>query len=194
VRNKLSFKIHSRGARPVLLRLAIAAAILPCSSVSARRCCRSTGSGAGRPTFTPSLAELNEEVIKRATVFVMQTYQNRNQPVISCVGSGTLVSVDGLILTNAHIALPSDTCRSDRLIIALTVRLDQPPIPTYTAEVVDASQGLDLAILRINGYLDGRIVEPGTLQLPFVELGDSQEVQLDDTITVMGYPTSAMTQ
>ncbi|RPJ01495.1 MAG: hypothetical protein EHM39_03225 [Chloroflexi bacterium] len=144
------------------------------------------------PTPTPippPLIELNEDLIKRATVFVMQTYQNQNQTVISCVGSGTLVSGDGLILTNAHIALPSETCRSDTLVIAITVRVDEPPIPTYTAVVVDSSRGLDLAALKITGYLDGRAVEPGTLKLPFVELGDSLSIQLDDTVTIFGYPS-----
>jgi hypothetical protein len=143
----------------------------------------------GHAQSDPPPVELNEDTIKRATVFVMQTYQEQNQMVISCVGSGTLVSVDGLILTNAHNAVPSDTCRSDQLVISMTVRLDEPPIPTYTAEIVDASQGLNLAVLRINGYLDGRAIEPGSLQLPFVELGDSDAVQLDDTITIVGYPT-----
>ena len=101
----------------------------------------------------------------------MQTYQSRGQPVISCIGSGTLISADGMILTNAHIALPSETCRSDTITIAITVRLNEPPIPTYTAEIVDAGRA-DLAVLRITGYLDGRIIEPGTLTLPAVELGD----------------------
>ena len=106
----------------------------------------------GEPEPTPDgppLIELNEDTIKGATVFVMQTYQSLGQPVISCVGSGTLVSADGLILTNAHIALPSETCRADRIVIGITVRLDEPPIPTYTAEVVDSSRGLDLAVLPI---------------------------------------------
>jgi S1-C subfamily serine protease len=140
------------------------------------------------PTPDSPLVELNEDVIKRATVFIMQTYQGANEPVISCVGSGTLVSADGLILTNAHNVLPSERCPADRLAIAVMVRMDEPPIPTYTAEVVVASQGLDLAMLRISGYLDGRAVEPGTLQLPFVELGDSDSARLDETITVVGYP------
>jgi len=137
----------------------------------------------------PPLVELNEEVIKRATVFVMQTYQNQGQPVISCVGSGTLVSANGLILTNAHSALPSDLCRADQLVIAVTVKLDEPPIPTYTAEVVESSRGLDLAMLRITGYLDGRAIEANELQLPFVELGDSNSLSLDATITIVGYPS-----
>lgn len=136
----------------------------------------------------PPLIELNEDVIKRATVFVMQTYQNQNQTIISCVGSGTLISPDGLILTNAHTALSSETCRADQLVIALTVKLDEPPIPTYTAEVLNASRGLDLAVLRVDGFLDGRAVSPDSLQLPFVELGDSAAVALDNTITITGYP------
>lgn len=150
-----------------------------------------TAQDGGQPTATPpppALLELNADIIRSATVFIMQTYENRGQTVISCVGSGMLVSTDGLILTNAHIALPSDICRADRLVIGITVRPDEPPIPTYTAEIVDSSRGLDLAVLRINGYLDGRIVEPGTLRLPFVELGDSDAARLDDTITVVGYP------
>ncbi len=143
------------------------------------------------PTPTPpppALVELNEEVIKRATVYLMQTYQNQGQPIISCVGSGTLISADGLILTNAHTAVSSERCRSDRIVVSVTVRLDEPPVPTYTAEIIEVSTGLNLAVLRINGYLDGRPIEPGTLSLPFVELGDSDSVMLDDTITVVGYP------
>src|SRR5690606_24172916 len=140
------------------------------------------------PTPAPPLGELNEEVIKRATACLMQTNQNQNQPMISCVGSRTLISADGLILTNAHTALSSETCRSDRIVIAVTVRLDEPPVPTYTAEVIEASEGLNLAVLRISGYLDGRPIEPGALSLPVVELGDSDTIMLDDTITVVGYP------
>lgn len=142
----------------------------------------------GTAQTEPPLVELNEDVIKRATVFLMQTYTGAGETIMSCVGSGTLVSADGLILTNAHTVTPSEICPADRLIVAVTVRLDEPPIPTYTASILDSSQGLDLAVLRIDGYLDGRVIEPGTLQLPFVELGDSGAVALDDTITVVGYP------
>ena len=140
------------------------------------------------PLPGPPLAELNEENIKRATVFVMQVLDSEQGPIITCVGSGTLVSADGLILTNAHIAVESDACRSDRTVIALTLRIDEPPVPTYVADVVDSSAGLDLAVLRVTSFLDGRVVEPGLLQLPFVELGDSSRVNLDDTVLVVGYP------
>jgi hypothetical protein len=76
-------------------------------------------------SFDPARAQ-------RATVYIMQTYTNaRGQTVISCVGSGTLVSADGLILTNAHIALSSNTCRADKLVIGVTVRIGEAPVAQY---------------------------------------------------------------
>lgn len=140
------------------------------------------------PLPPPPLVELNEVNLRQAAVFLRQVYEGPNGPVITCVGSGTLVSADGLILTNAHTVMPSDNCRADRIVVAMTLRADEAPVPTYVAEVLDANAGLDLAMLRITRYIDGRIVERNRLQLPFVELGDSTQVRLDDTVLFVGYP------
>ncbi len=134
--------------------------------------------------------------VRRATVQVTQVSHAANgQPVIACVGSGTLVSVDGLILTNAHLARSSSLCKSDALLISLTVQTDpsssaqgQPPIATYYADVVEMNLGWDLAVLRIARTLDGRAVNRGTLVLPYVALGDSETLVLDQTIQIAGYP------
>ncbi|NDJ84595.1 MAG: hypothetical protein GYB66_01805 [Chloroflexi bacterium] len=134
------------------------------------------------------LVVLNENNIKQATVLIMQVSDESGDPVIRCVGSGTVVTADGLILTNAHLVVDNQDCQADRIVIALTVRVDEPPIPTYVAEVTEISRGYDIAILRISNYLDGRQIDPRTLQLPFVELGNSNQVQLDDTLVVFGYP------
>jgi S1-C subfamily serine protease len=109
--------------------------------------------------------------------------------VISCVGSGTLVSEDGPILTNAHVALAGPNCRSERIVIALTLRIGEAPVARYYAEVVGTNVGWDLAVLQINSELDGRPINPANLSLPFVEVGDSETVRLDDTIEVVGYTT-----
>src|SRR5690606_23058656 len=131
---------------------------------------------------------LDLERIQRATVFIMQTRNVGNDLIITCVGSGTIVSRDGLILTNAHNTVTGENCPGDTLIISLNVRLDEPPLPRFRAEIVQADPGLDLALLRITRESDGRLIEPGSLILPFVELGDSSTVELDDTITVVGFP------
>ena len=46
-------------------------------------------------------------------------------------------------------------------------------MPIYRADIAQADPGLDLALLRITRQNDGRVIDPATLALPFVELGDS---------------------
>lgn len=132
--------------------------------------------------------EFDLERIQRATVFIMQASTINNELLINCVGSGTIISRDGLILTNAHNTVPNRSCPGETLIISLSVRLNEPPVPIYRAEIAQADAGLDLALLRITQQNDGRVIDPTTLTLPFVELGDSAALALDETITVVGYP------
>lgn len=128
------------------------------------------------------------DLVQRATVQITQVFTNPlGQTVISCVGSGTLVTADGLILTNAHVVLPISGCRSDRVMVALTVEIGEAPVPKYYAQVVASNIGWDLAVIQITTTLDNRPVDRATLALPFVELGNSEEINLDATIEVAGY-------
>lgn len=129
------------------------------------------------------------EYIERATVFIMQAQNTNGTLVITCVGTGTIVSRDGLVLTNAHNTVRSRSCPGDTLIIAINSRLNEPPVPRFQADIVQADEGLDLALLRISRESDGKLIESGTLALPYVSLGNSEAVQLDETITVVGYPS-----
>ncbi|MCA0453003.1 MAG: trypsin-like peptidase domain-containing protein [Chloroflexi bacterium] len=127
--------------------------------------------------------------LQRATVYIMQTENVGTNLLVTCVSSGTLLSRDGLILTNAHSTVPSQTCRGETLIVAMTTDVSEAPVPQYRAEIAQADIGIDLALLRITQELDGRLVDPTSLSLPFVELADSQTVKLDETVTVLGYPS-----
>lgn len=125
--------------------------------------------------------------IRRATVFVIQAGENDLDT--RCVGTGTIVRFDGLILTNAHHVITSEACPGNELIIAMAFNPDDPPVPKYRAEIAQVDAGLDLALLRITRELDGRVIEAGTLPiLPFVELANSNTVQLDETLSIIGYP------
>jgi S1-C subfamily serine protease len=134
------------------------------------------------------IAQDDLERIERATVFIMQAHAENDDLIVTCVGSGTIVHRTGLILTNAHHTLANDACPGEILIVAFAAQIDDPPIPRYRAEIVQVNPGIDLALLRINRQFDGRLIEPDSLALPFVELGDSAQARLDDTITVVGYP------
>jgi len=125
--------------------------------------------------------------IRRATVFVIQASDNDLDT--RCVGSGTIVRFDGLILTNAHNVVQSEACPGDELIISMSIDPDEPPVPKYRASIAQIDSGLDLALLRIDRELDGRQIDPDNLPiLPFVEVGNSDNVILDETLTVVGYP------
>lgn len=126
--------------------------------------------------------------LKRATVFIYQMRNQDNELIVRCVSTGTIVSFDGLILTNAHSTLSNSSCDGDTLIIAMNVDLTEPPIPKYRAEIAQADEGLDIALLQITRELDGRLIAPGALPvLPFVEVADSSTVEIDENITVVGY-------
>jgi hypothetical protein len=133
-------------------------------------------------------AAIDLERIQRATVFVLQALSQEDELIITCAGSGTIVNRAGLVLTNAHHTLTSDGCPGNLIIVGFAADVDRPPILRYRAEVVQADPGIDLALLRITRQFDGRLVEEGSLALPFVEVADSDTVQLDETIFVAGYP------
>jgi len=116
------------------------------------------------------------------------THSSTGAVLIGCSGSGTLVSADGLILTNAHLVRPSAACALDSILIGLPIVTGQAPVATYYADLVEANVGWDLAVLRISRTLDGRAIDPGTLAVPYVALGDSDTLKLDDTLTTLGYP------
>jgi putative serine protease PepD len=107
------------------------------------------------------------------------------------VGSGTVISPDGLILTNAHVAKPSAGGFGDdpdALVVAIVESEDRPPVATYTAEVRAADGFLDLAVIQITAFLDGSRLDPSSLNLEFVELGDSDDIHLGDNINIFGFP------
>lgn len=99
-------------------------------------------------------------------------------------GSGTIIDPSGLILTNAHVATPSDVELTE-LQVAITGASDQPAEPTYDAEVAAADTVLDLAVLRITSALDGSTLPD---VFPFVSLGDSDVLDIGDDISIYGYP------
>ena len=105
-------------------------------------------------------------------------------------GSGTIVDPRGFILTNCHVANPRamgmPSPDADALGIAITTRSDEAPALTYLAEIVVQSPELDLAVLRITSQLNGSKVS--TLNLPSIAIGDSDLIELADSVAIFGYP------
>jgi len=146
---------------------------------------------------TPSQVQQNS-IVKQKTgkniipyetvVQISALYKENGQYTEGWSGSGTFISSDGLILTNAHVVLSDKTFKVDALTIAPTINPDEKPEPKYFAKVVQADSRLDLAVLKITSDLAGNPVDPGALNFPFVQLGNSDELSLGDRLTILGYP------
>ena len=135
------------------------------------------GSPAG-PTINPTVDQLAQ-----ATVQIIGLDQV-DQPL--CSGSGTFVSTDGLILTNAHVVTSDELCDFDGIGIAVTVDAGRPPELLYRAEMLAIDPELDLAVLGVTGSIDPNVPTP--IVFPALDLGDSDELGIGDDVRILGYP------
>jgi S1-C subfamily serine protease len=127
-----------------------------------------------------------------STVQIYGLFNKNGQLVPGYVGSGTIISQDGLILTNAHVADPAAVgdpeYHPDALAVGLVQSEDKPAVFSYRAQVVAIDGYLDLAVIRIVSGLDGSSINPADLRLPFVPLGDSDQVHVGDHVNIYGFP------
>ncbi|MBM3649398.1 MAG: Do family serine endopeptidase [Alphaproteobacteria bacterium] len=88
--------------------------------------------------------------------------------VQNSLGSGVLVRPDGLIVTNAHVVKGADEIR-----VVLADRRE------FEAKLVTQDERYDLALLRIDG---------GNEKFPFLEMRDSDSVEVGDVVLAIGNP------
>lgn len=82
------------------------------------------------------------------------------------LGSGFIISSDGLILTNAHVVRAAT-----EVIVKLSDRRE------FKAKVLGSDTATDIAVLRIDAK-----------NLPVVRLGDAQQLQVGDPVLAIGSP------
>jgi serine protease Do len=92
--------------------------------------------------------------------------QNQRPQVERGLGSGVIVKADGTILTNNHVVESADK---------ITVAMSDNK--TYDAKVVGTDEPSDLAVIKIQAD-----------NLPFLTLGDSDEVRVGDIVLAIGNP------
>lgn len=174
---------HKRSQSLFLVFAALALAALACSFGSDNG---EQPTAASTQTQTSSGIS-NPSVPFEAVVQIWAMYEDENGELeIGWTGSGTIISPDGLILTNAHVVLPDRYFPVDALVVAMTEVQDEEPDPVFFADVLQADANLDIAVIRVSSDIDGNSVS--SLNLPFVPLGNSDTLNLGDNITILGYP------
>jgi hypothetical protein len=164
---------------------------------------------------TPAHAQADPTMLGRAIEAVVQlsivvrgSVDGEEQVVWYAVGSGTIVTPDGLILTNQHLITPLGVDEklteleaqlaaegksadlqvdTERFMVAISDGRHLPD-PRYLARVVAEDPDLDLAVLRIDSDEQGTPLDPETLELPILPLGSSDAVNLGQTVHVFGFP------
>ncbi len=82
------------------------------------------------------------------------------------LGSGFIISADGYILTNAHVAQDAD-----KIIVRLSDQRERP------AKVIGVDELTDVAVLKIEGE-----------NLPTVKIGDSDALEVGEWVLAIGSP------
>lgn len=95
-----------------------------------------------------------------------QRGRQNNQVPFKGLGSGFIISSDGLILTNAHVVREAKD---------VTVKLSDRR--EFTAKVLGSDATTDIAVLRINAT-----------GLPVVRLGDPRQLEVGDPVLAIGAP------
>lgn len=106
-------------------------------------------------------------------------------------GSGSVITKDGLLLTNYHVvANPerTDLANSDGLaLVGLTLDAHEAPTDWYIGAVVAQDAVRDLAVLRLLYTADGRAVRGRSHAA--LSWGDSDALAMGQTLVGLGYPT-----
>jgi putative serine protease PepD len=140
-------------------------------------------------TPSQSAAELRQRAL-RAAVIVFTPVEGEQDKYST--GSGSLLTSAGYILTNFHVIGNVDKGeyynQEGRAFIGLN--WDDPgdaPNTFYQAEIAEADQDLDLALLHVIATKDGDDLPPD-LDFPTLPVGDSDTVAIGDELVAIGFP------
>ncbi len=138
--------------------------------------------------ITPTMPVITEAIPYKSVVQILALVEIDGEITEGWTGSGTIISNDGLILTNAHVVLSDRYYQVEDLVVAITVAQDEPPEQMFYADILQADANLDLAVIKIRSNIDGTPSNFESLDIFPVPLGDSESLELGDELTIIGYP------
>jgi S1-C subfamily serine protease len=102
-------------------------------------------------------------------------------------GSGTFLTKDGWLLTNAHVVADYAEGVLEDVVVAPTLERDRPTFELFRGKVHFHDTDLDLALIKVDRGFYDQPVPPG-YEFPTVELGDAEDLSMGEQLWVVGYP------
>ena len=163
---------------------------------------------AARAQADPIIIGRAIDAVVQLSIVVRGVVDGEDQVIWYAVGTGTVVSAHGLVLTNQHLITPTGVDEklteletqlraegksadlqvdAGRFMVAVSDGRHLPD-PRYVARVVAEDADLDLAVLRVEEDAQGAPLDPESLNLPALPLGNSDALNLGEPVHVFGFP------
>ena len=105
------------------------------------------------------------------------------------IGSGTILTSDGWILTNAHVVEALGGGNREQVVISASLDPCLPPVELFRAKVEAVDEDRDLALVRVVSGFYGQPLPEG-YAFPTLEIGDPELPPIGDPIWLVGYPST----
>jgi len=105
------------------------------------------------------------------------------------LGSGSLISGDGRILTNAHVVERVGGGYFDDVVVSASLDPRRPPLELFRGRIERVHPEGDFAIVRIVSGFYGQPL-PEDYAFPTVAIGDPAELSIGDPLWLVGYPST----
>jgi len=134
---------------------------------------------------TPFAFAQNEKIISETVKIISYNLTANNHVIEKSLASGTLISEDGLILTNNHVVMDENNEPYEAFAICMVTDKQSKPNCLYTASLVAKEKSTDMAILQINSE---DILGNSLPKFQYLDYQNNSLPEVSDTIVVDGFP------
>jgi S1-C subfamily serine protease len=134
-------------------------------------------------TDAKSPASPRDGMLARALVGVVEVLTDDG------AGSGTLLTGDGWILTNAHVVTGLGGEMWKEVVISMPLDPRRPSVEMFRGRVDRVDAQRDLALVQVSSGFYGQPLPAGYV-FPTVEMGDPDTLAIGDPLWLVGYPST----